>query len=384
MSNWLFLALLHNLSLQEPVENGYIAIVPDTDDRAISLIKTSLALRRMVSGFTDQFGRRAFPSLMIVNPKAPKRLLSQDALIGFRNAIAICSIIKAWEEALVRRQSLNVLKYSNYFNLYPIVPGKNGDLMITRSPSILGADDPEEFAGQISPELASTSRVTDFYDKELLKAILLVWEERFLKHRLRDWQSLVLFRSLEMAFQASTIPFENSSTIYDYGAKIALWVSAFEVLSRSETERASLTKVLQLLGTPRLYAKNLTKKLYSIQFSKGKRGRCTLTQKLYYMLYSARNNFLHGNPVKICNVFIKDDLKYHALTSAAPIIYKLALQSFLNIPRLGNRYGYDTEGFINIGNFEGAINALIQKRPQRKIPHPKISPTRAQVIATNS
>ncbi len=222
MDNWSFLALLHNLSLDESVDGKYLAIVPDDDSRAMPLINTSPALMRLVTRFSDQFGRRTSPSLMLVHPKAPKRIIRQDAVIGFRNAIAICSIIQGWEDSLVRRQSLNVLKYSNYFDLYPISIGKDGDSMIIRSPSILGMDDPEDFTGQISPELASTHREKSFYDTKLLKAILRVWEERFLNYGLKDWSSRVLFRSLEMAFHASTIPFENSSTIYDYGAKIAL------------------------------------------------------------------------------------------------------------------------------------------------------------------
>ncbi len=376
MSNWIFLELLHNLSLQEPVERGYIAIVPDTDDRAASLSKASPALQRLVTGFTDQFGRNVSPSLLIVHPKAPKRLFVQEAIIGFRNIIAICSIIKAWEETLVRRLSLNVLKYSNYFDLYPISVGKDGDSMIIHSPSILGLDEPEDFAGQTSPELASTSRVKDFYDVELLNAMLLIWESRFLKRRLSDWRGLVLFRSLEMAFHASTIPFENSSTIYDYGAKIALWVSAFEVLVRSETEQANLSRVLHLLSTPKLYAPNLTKKLYSVQFSKKNSRRCTLAQKLYYMLHFARNNFLHGNPVGIRNLFIKGSDKYHPLTAASPILYKLALQSFLDIPKLANLGDYDMSDFANVRNYEEALSALIKNRPQRKKRRPNLTSNR--------
>jgi hypothetical protein len=372
MDNWSFIAILHNLSLNEPVENRYVAIVPDTDDRALSLMEASPALRRLVNGFTDQFGRRFYPSLLIVHPQAPKKLFVQDALIGFRNAIAICSIIQAWEESLVRKQSLNVLKYSNYFDLYPISVGKDEDSMIIRSPSILGLDEPEDFVGQTSPELASSYRVTAFYNAELLKAILLVWEDRFLKRGGRDWRSRVLFRSLEMAFHASTIPFENSSTIYDYGAKIALWVSAFEVLIKSEKNKADLLKVLRLLSTTKIYASDLNKKLYSIEF-RGKKERYSFPQKVYHMLYLARNGFIHGNPVDVRNLFIKNSKQYHLLTTAAPIIYKIALQSFLNISKLDKPDDYDMTGFAQVRNFEEAISALIQKRPQKKKRRPKIA-----------
>jgi hypothetical protein len=378
MGNWVFVALLHNLSLHEPVENGYVAIVPDTDNRAISLTEASPALRRLVSGFTDQFGRSASPSLMIVHPKATKKLLAQDALIGFRNTIAICSIIQAWEEALIRKQSLNVLKYSNYFDLYPISVGKDGDALIISSPSILGLDEPEEFVGQTSPELATSYRVTAFYGQELVKAMLLIWKDRFIKRRVKDWRSRVLFRSLEMAYHASTIPFENSSTIYDYGAKIALWVSAFEVLVRSKTEKADLPKVLHLLSTTKLYERTLNKKLYTIQF-RGEKNRYNLPQKLYHMLYLARNHFLHGNPVGIRNLFIKESDKYHPLTVAAPILYKLALQSFLDMPKLANLGDYDMKDFVHVRNFEEAISALINNRPQRKKRRPAETSTRRTI-----
>lgn len=370
MSEWVFVSLLHNLSIGQAVENKYVAIVPDSDPRALSLIAATPVLERLINGFTDQFGRRVSPSLMIIHSRAPKTLFALDALIGFRNAFAISSIIQAWQDALVKNQSINVLKYSNYFDLYPITIGKDDDSMIIRSPSILGMDKPEEFVGQISPELASTHRVTAFYDNELIKAVLLVWDDRFLKRATIDWRSRVLFRSLEMAFHASTIPFENSSTMYDYGAKIALWVSAFEVLVRSQTERASISRVLDLLSESRVYSPRLGRKLYTIQFPRNKRKRCTLPQKLYSMLHSARNDFLHGNPVEHYSVFVKNSARYHPLTAAAPLLYKLALQSFLQIAKREDLADYDISDFMTIRNFEEAMCALIQERPQRKRPRP--------------
>jgi hypothetical protein len=170
-----------------------------------------------------------------------------------------------------------------------------------------------------------------------------------------------------MPYHASAIPYENTSTIYDYGAKIALWVSAFEVLVRSETERASCSRDLDLLGIPKFCALNLNKKLYTIQFSKRYKKRGTLPQKLYHMLYLARNDFLHGNPVNVHNCFIKGSDKYYQLTVAAPLIYKVALQSFLNIPKLKSIADINSFGeYANARNFEEAISALIQKRPRRK------------------
>lgn len=364
MNNWLFEAILHNLSINKPIENGYVAIVPATDNRAKSLTESSPALRRILSGFTDQFGGSVSPSLMIARPMAPNRQFEKDALIGFRNAIAICSIVKSWTEELVSRVNFNVFKYSNYFDIYPISVGRDGETILIHS---LGIDRPEKFVGQISPELATSYRATSrrlFYDEELLNAILLVWKDRFLKRKVREWRSRVLFRSLEMAFHASTIPFENTSTIYDYGAKIALWVSAFEVLVRSKTEESNRNKVLDLLQRAQLYTRKLNKKLYTITYwEKGKKikKRCMLSQKLYDILNSARNDFLHGNPVGVRNVFVNKSSKYHPLTVVGPILYKVALHSFLDIQKPTHIADYDYDSYASVRNYENAISSLIQK-----------------------
>ena len=84
------------------------------------------------------------------------------------------------------------------------------------------------------------------------------------------------------------------------------------------------------------------------------------------MVYLARNDFLHGNPVKPRNMFIKNSAEFYPLVVAAPIVYKIALQSFLQMSRADDIPDDDIGGFINTRNFEEGLGALIQKRPQRK------------------
>jgi hypothetical protein len=368
MSTWSFVAVLHNLSLEEPVENDYLAIVPEADSRATELIERNSTIRQLVTGFTDQFGRPASPSLFLVHPEAPPELLDQDALISFRNSLAICSITYALQKSLVQQLSLNVLRYSDYFNIYPITVGRDENVLIIRSPAILGMDEPDEFVGQISPELASSYRVSGFYDSELLSAIFDVWRGRFVDRNLNDWRSRVLFRSLEMAYHAASIPFENSSSIYDYGAKVALWVSAFEVLLRPETEKASLSRVLEFLAGMQLYSRGLKHRRYTLAFSQRNRSRGTLSQKLYLSMHNARNAFLHGNPVGVEDLFVNRHTEHYPLTTCAPILYKQALQSFLNLHRLEDISSYSMEMYADIRNFEEAISALGRRRPQRERP----------------
>jgi hypothetical protein len=166
MPEWNFIALLHNLSLGTAIANDYLAIAPEDDSRCVELIQSSSSLARIVGGFTDQFGRQTSPSLLLARNGSPPSVLKQDAIIGFRNAVALSSIVYAWQEPLVRKLSLNVLKYSDYFDLYPITLSKDDDVLVIRSPSILGMDDPNEFVGQVSPELAMSYRVSDEYDNE--------------------------------------------------------------------------------------------------------------------------------------------------------------------------------------------------------------------------
>lgn len=132
--NWIFIALIHNLSLMKPIEGDLLAMVPETDTRAVCLLKKSSALRHLVSNFTDQFHRRISPTLLLAKQETPSSVLQQDAIVGFRNIIAISAITFAWQDTLVKKLSLNVLKYSNYFDIYPITISKDGETLIVRSP----------------------------------------------------------------------------------------------------------------------------------------------------------------------------------------------------------------------------------------------------------
>ena len=123
-------------------------MVPETDPRAVWLLKRFPALHHLVSNFTDQFRRRVHPTLLLGKKDAPSTILQQDAIVAFRNIIAISAIIFAWQDTLVKRISLNVLKYSNYFDIYPITISKDGGELITRTPSLLALDEAKDFSGR--------------------------------------------------------------------------------------------------------------------------------------------------------------------------------------------------------------------------------------------
>ena len=101
-------------------------------------------------------------------------------------------------------------------------------------------------------------------DKIIATTLLKIWERRYLNGKINEWKTRTIFRSLEMAYHACTMPSENNSTIYDIGAKISLWVSAFEILSHPSNESANLGTVVDILENYNWKNIKLKRKMYLI------------------------------------------------------------------------------------------------------------------------
>lgn len=333
MKQWKYIAVFNNLQIDQAIENDYLAIVPPADSRFQNIIHNTPNLKYLVEGFTDQFGRSITSNFLIAKVGSKlintKGQLDGEALIGFRNAIAISTILKAYQDSLCQRYPFPRVNFSNYFDIYPISLSNDNKSLITRSPSILGTDEPDEFHGQCSPKLANLKFASFDYDKDIFKAIMKFWSKRYVAGRKKDWESLVLFRSLEMAYQASSIPIENNSSVFDIGSRIMLWVSALEVLAHPENGNSDFQKVIDLIKTVKFYSKSLSNKYYSITW-RGKTARGTLIEKMYYYLYRLRNDFTHGNPLKMSKLYPFKNKK-RSLNLYSPIIYKVALLSFLGL-----------------------------------------------------
>ena len=326
---WSIIFVLPNISLKEAVGNENIAIAPHDDSRASADIARSPFGKSLVENFEDQFGRKIHPSLLIINDDASDSIRAIEAIVSFRNAIALSTIIRGYEHRLTSTFVAFPL-YSDYFDFYPITISKKHDGFITRSPSILGFDaEYQEFRGQTSPGLSGGGSLSVKPDDQLFGNLKRVWERRFLRGKIGEWSTTALFRSLEMAYQATTMPYKNHSTIYDYGSSASLWVSAFEIISHPRQGKASLLTVIDLLGDYQWYNKVLERKVYKIRYA-GQNHKVNLVQRLYKELYDTRNNFLHGNPVKMSRLYPFKNPQIPPITMFAPLIYKVALISFLN------------------------------------------------------
>lgn len=324
---WIIIFALPNINLNEFIGDENIAIVPHDDSRVIEIVKQSSYAKALVENFEDQFGRKNYPSFLIISDKAPQHLRDIDAIVGFRNIVALATIIKGHEHSLTNTFVAYPL-YSDYFDFYPITITKDDDGFLTQSPSVLGYDDERrKFKGQTSPSLAGPGHVRAERTGHVFDQLHKVWQRRYLRKRYGEWSTRVLFRSLEMAYQASTMPFKNHSTIYDYGASASLWVSAFEILSHPKKGSANLLTVLDLMGKYDWFHKALKRRSYVVY--SGKRKQVNLSQKLYKELYDTRNAFLHGNPVTPNRLKPFGKKNAQVITRFAPLLYKVALLNYL-------------------------------------------------------
>lgn len=326
-NKWEIVFLIPNLRIESTFENDKMAIIPYNDPRVKEICFSNKWAKNLVENFEDQFNRKKYPSQFLIRKNSPQKYEKIDTIVGFRNIFAISCIIKGYEKKLNHPFMPHTI-YSDYFDFYPISISKENDGYITNSPSVLGIDDDfENFRGQTYPGLDSSHAVAE-PDEQILFLLEKAWRKRFVNSRLRDWHTTALFRSLEMAYQAATMPFKNHSTIYEYGASVGLWVSAFEILAHPESGDVNFNMVINLLGKYDWIDKRMKTKRYKIY--KNSKSRVNLVQKLYKELHITRNEFLHGNPVKMSRLFPFQNRKNQPVTFFAPLIYKIALLCFLN------------------------------------------------------
>lgn len=340
---WKIFFIIPNIVLNRAIENEYIAIVPHDDERVTEITEKSPSEKALVNGFEDQFKKKINPSLLIVNDDAPAFIKEVDTLVGFRNIFALTTIIKNHIDSLNGCPGTHIL-YSDCFDFYPIAPTKDMDGYIIHSPAVNGLIEncEERFRGQSAPGIGAPFNLRCEPDPKLFVLLENMWKRRYIKRRF-EWKTRALFRSLEMAYQATTMPIENYSTIYDYGVRVSMWVSAFEILSHPRKGKANLETVIKILGDYHWYNRKVSKRQYKFKY-RGQTSKINLVQKLYNELYEARNDFLHGNDVNLQSLFPFRKINQPGnknrphLNIFTPLLYNVALLSYLEKPREAKRY----------------------------------------------
>ena len=132
MSLWNPMAVLANVELNEPIEAQLAAFAPASDARVQDVNTAHPVHATFLDRFTDAFGNKCHPTVLIVRPSAPERIRSADALASIRDVLSASVIPRA--RARYTRQLGNCgVFYSSSFEFYPWMVDRNYESLVGTS-----------------------------------------------------------------------------------------------------------------------------------------------------------------------------------------------------------------------------------------------------------
>ena len=324
-------AVLPNLCIEKPIETKFVGLLPDTDPRVVEIARRDPAVSALMNGFSDRSGEKCRVSAMVIHDDAPDSVKNINALVSFRNIIAISCVLYGWQHTIGSLNTHGTL-YSDYFDFYPFAPTRDGKDILHMGHALNSFDSPDGFQGQSYPDISTTHSLwRPEPNKIVLEFLNKAWIDRFERGR-KNWRTNKLFRSLAIAYHACSIPKKNGLLFYDIGVSIALWVSAFEILVHpGKIGKSDLPAILALLSKARFsdpVLKRRRKIIYRKQTVTG-----NAAEYLFWRLYEARNDFLHGNPVTPNDALYKSPKhqgRVTLLNHVAPLLYQVALLSYFD------------------------------------------------------
>jgi hypothetical protein len=328
--DWTPILVLPNVRLTNAIDSRLAVLAPSDDPRVRGYAKAHPYFARFQRSFTDPFGRRIHPSVLLVHNDAPASVRTGEALASFRDSIALSVIPynRALELLYPRHHRI---VFSNTFAFHPWSVSRDEDSLIALTPAMSALDDVERFRGQSSPDLSPMPLTQFDIDAPLLTQLLKCWHRRY-AGRVR-WKERALFRSLNMANQAAHTPAIIATTLFDVGRSLALWVSAFEILVHPRKGKSGLDLVYALLESTKWAHKSSSVRRYSAhernESKKKNTARRVMACWVYGQIHQTRNEFLHGNPVSPGRLFLNGS-EHHLGDYAAPL-YRLALTAFLPV-----------------------------------------------------
>ena len=307
---WELAFVLPNITLSTRLETPLLALLPPDDDTIEELKNGSDRIKRFLDSFINEMSHQVKPSALVVNKVAPSSVNTLEALTAFRNAVALSFIV----EGSLRLGDSPYPAFSDHFDFYPYSFTRNYDLINYIPGGLSFIPGKNTFIGTCSPYLPKLPKGGFNPDRNLLECLYKVWHMLYVLN-INDRAGRVLFRSLEMAYSAASTPYKNINAAQDYGIRIALWVSALEILFGKG-------HVISELGKYEWAKNELNNQSYTY-----KNRNYNLIQFLCTKLYGARNNFMHGNRIG------KNDLVFNELPFIpvlAPAIYRAGVWSYLN------------------------------------------------------
>jgi hypothetical protein len=178
-----------------------------------------------------------------------------------------------------------------------------------------------------------------------------VWKDCFVRGNTSHPYSALL-RSLQIAYSACKMPTDNRSSVYDYGVKVGLWISAFEILFHpGSSGNIGYKDIVMELNKYVLIDPQISDKKRLI----GSDTHTNIVGLVYKDIYDKRNDFYHGNEISKNGLDIFNRKEFPPVTHIAPVIYLMALNVFLQSKGLLNHPPAQTLA-------ESTLNYVMQKR----------------------
>jgi hypothetical protein len=318
---WELIYVLDSLDLQVPFDTEYLVFAGRRDPRVTNCVEFDPGATTLLDGFSDAAGRQRSVSALLLRTDAPAEYRREGAIRCLRNLYAVSSVIAAHQEQLISGNGRGFrAMYSSFFRFHPIQLHRDGTHVLTRTVAYGNIDLLETFKGQVSPHLPNTSLVDPRPDPLLDGRLLELWHKMITLPAAPN--GVGLFRSLDVAFHAASLP--ETESLYEMGIRLGLWVSAFEILANVLYGRANLNNVLRLLSGIKWFSPDLQSNCVVVLGASR-----PLVAGVYADLYSARNDYVHGNPVGDDRAFTFKSRQLPLLLWMAPVVYKVALHGYL-------------------------------------------------------
>ncbi len=314
---------------------GFMALASYRDVRVTNIRQNQRGADKFLDGFRDVYDARQQPGAVIWRNDICQDRVSLKTFVDFRNIVALAAILLGWA-GLDSRQPVTPSNplWSDAFDFHPGRLNSEGSIEIYNPAQNVFSHPQTPFVGMPSPHIP-VYRDSFMLDWPLLAKLLQSWDRVYIRsdNEVNTKQYEPLFRSLEMAYRALSVPIHNEGTIYDFGTSLALWVSALEILSHPDPtdtkKKVNLWHVCAVLARAQWYDDRLKKQRFNITYNK-QQHQVTFIEYLYSLIYHARNTFLHGNLVSHTDwQFAQGDVTT-PIGNLAPLIYRTALMSYLS------------------------------------------------------
>jgi len=362
---WILTSVLPNFIFEQAFNEKYICLTHSQDDRLMSIRNKYSPIDELLDSFIDTRLNKIQPSVILLHKKLYRSRKRHEAVIAFRNLIALTIILGNWIPVIGHKNAMSFsIYFSEYFDLFPL-SGYNSKLLFLSTPALSSTMSSTKNKFQSSYYLPSLNMIYSYVDEEIYSVLFKIWENYYVKRQETHFYSS-LFRSFEIAFSASKMTLDNQSTVYDIGVKLGLWISAIETMFHPGGDKEiHLHEILfELNQFDFIDNKNSSYKSYF--FSNKKKYEINLVAKIYLEMYKARNDFFHGNPIKIFRLYLFNDKRFPPLIQIAPLIYLIALK--INLKKNGylneNANGKFMDSLVRYTkrtNIEDIFTAIVKK-----------------------